>query len=100
MLARAREILPRLQQEYDRDYYSGIICERRARALVRQGTPGSLPMASDWFREAMAYYERAEAIRPAGNDDALLRWNACARFVRRHPQPEPTPDEQMEPYLE
>jgi hypothetical protein len=33
------------------------------------------------LREAMARYEKAEAIRPAGNDDALLRWNACARII-------------------
>jgi hypothetical protein len=29
----------------------------------------------------MANYEKAESIRPAGNDDALLRWNACARII-------------------
>ena len=28
-------------------------------------------------------FEKAEAIRPAGNDDALLRWNACARLIMR-----------------
>ncbi|MBA2736935.1 MAG: hypothetical protein H0U50_09150, partial [Pyrinomonadaceae bacterium] len=31
----------------------------------------------DWF-------ERAEAIRPAGNDDAILRWNGCARIIIRN----------------
>lgn len=29
----------------------------------------------------MDHYEKAESIRPAGNDDALLRWNACARII-------------------
>ena len=29
----------------------------------------------------MACYEKAEAIRPAGNDEALLRWNTCARIL-------------------
>ena len=29
-LRRAREVLPRLRDEYKRAYYSGIICERRA----------------------------------------------------------------------
>ena len=33
--------------------------------------------------EAMECYERAEILRPAGNDDALLRWNACARLIMR-----------------
>jgi hypothetical protein len=31
----------------------------------------------------MQWYERAQAVRPPGNDDSLLRWNACARFLRR-----------------
>src|SRR5947209_17398584 len=30
---RAREVLPRITDEYERIYYSGIICERRARAV-------------------------------------------------------------------
>src|SRR3954465_2410942 len=29
---RAREVLPKLSDEYERTYYAGIICERRARA--------------------------------------------------------------------
>jgi hypothetical protein len=29
----------------------------------------------------MRHYEEAEAIRPPGNDDALLRWNTCARMM-------------------
>ena len=28
--------------------------------------------------------QRAEAIRPAGNDEALLRWNTCARIIERN----------------
>ena len=31
----------------------------------------------------MELYEKAEKIRPAGNDDAILRWNTCARMIRR-----------------
>jgi succinate dehydrogenase / fumarate reductase flavoprotein subunit len=29
--------------------------------------------AYDWLRQAMAHYEKAEAIRPAANDDTILR---------------------------
>ena len=39
----------------------------------------------------MAAYEQAEALRPTGNDDAILRWNACARLLRDRelgPRPE------------
>src|SRR5580765_864906 len=31
---RAREVLPRITDEYERAYYAGIICERRARAQL------------------------------------------------------------------
>ena len=48
----------------------------------------------------MAHYERAEALRPAGNDDALLRWNTCARVLIRNPRLASARDEYVEPYLE
>jgi hypothetical protein len=35
------------------------------------------------FREAMRYFEEAEKIRPPHNDDAILRWNRCARLVEK-----------------
>ena len=81
---RAREVLPRLTDEYDRIYYAGIICERRARAQLQRGALGSAEVASAGFREAMRWYERAEAMRPAGNDEAILRWNTCVRMLARH----------------
>jgi len=82
----ARALLPRLPSEYERVYYAGIICERQARALLNHNRPGSGFVAYPWFREAMDWYEKAEALRPAGNDDAVLRWNTCARFLNRNPQ--------------
>jgi len=33
------------------------------------------------FCEKPLSLEKAEAMRPPGNDDALLRWNACARLI-------------------
>src|SRR5437660_304880 len=62
---RAREVLPRLADEYHRDYYAGIICERRARAQLHRGTLGSAEVAAEWFHEAMKWYEKAEKIRPS-----------------------------------
>ena len=88
--ARARALVPRLAQEYDRIYYSGIVCERRARAHLVHGGPGAGAMAHEWFVDAMALFERAMALRPPGNDDVVLRWNACARTVNRHPELVPT----------
>ena len=77
----AREVLPRLKDPYERAYYEGIICERQAKAHLQRGGPGSQSAAYEFLREAMSFYESAEAMRPAGNDDALLRWNACARMI-------------------
>src|SRR3954447_22031301 len=65
---RAREVVPRLQDEYKRAYYAGIICERCAKAQLRSGAPKSGEMAYGWLREAMEWYEKAEARRPQGND--------------------------------
>jgi hypothetical protein len=82
--SRPHELLPRLQGEYERAYFAGIICERKIRALLNQGSPGARSAAYDGLREAMEWYEKAEAIRPPGNDDAMLRWNACARLITQH----------------
>ena len=35
------------------------------------------------FRTAMSAYVQAAALRNPGNDDALLRWNTCARTIDR-----------------
>jgi hypothetical protein len=99
-VTRARELLPRLPSEYERAYYAGIICERWAKARLSHGGPGSGHVAYESFREAMAWYEKAEAVRPSGNDDAVLRWNTCARVLSRHPQLTPGPREATEPPLE
>ncbi|HEX5074846.1 MAG TPA: hypothetical protein VFW03_16635 [Gemmatimonadaceae bacterium] len=99
-LRRAREVLPRLRDEYKRAYYAGIICERRAKVQRRQTTPGSGSMAYDSFHEAMAWYEKAESIRPSGNDEAILRWNTCARVLASDDHLRPRPVEQYEPVLE
>ncbi|HEV8497806.1 MAG TPA: hypothetical protein VGQ56_13125 [Gemmatimonadaceae bacterium] len=81
---RAREVLPRITDEYERNYYTGIVCERRARAQLHRGTLGSSDVAVEWFREALTWYEKAEQMRPTGNDEAILRWNMCVRLLGRH----------------
>ncbi|MDH4063632.1 MAG: hypothetical protein OEW19_04475 [Acidobacteriota bacterium] len=86
LVARAQELVARLDSAYERAYYAGLIAERRARALLHRGGPGITLSAGDWLREAMSWYERAEGVRPPDNDDARLRWNACARMFGEHPQ--------------
>jgi hypothetical protein len=91
---RARQALANLQSDYDRHYYAGIIAERRAKAQLARG--GSSVGAYDWIVEAMQAFEHADGLRPPGNDDARLRWNACARFLDRHPQLRAASDERVE----
>ena len=90
---RAKEILPRLEREYDRAYYAGIICERLAHAEVRTGKHGSSYSAYELLHEAMKHYEQAEVLRPPSNDDSILRWNTCARFLTTHTNLKPRPQE-------
>jgi hypothetical protein len=94
----AKELLPRLHGEYERCYYAGVICERRGNAHLERTEPGSGGLAYDWLRQAMAWYEKAEAIRPPENDDAVLRWNTCARCITKH-HLRPAPEEGFEPVL-
>lgn len=93
------EVLTRLTDPYEQKYYHGLICERRAKAQLRQGAPGATFDAYEWLCEAMRWYEEAEAMRPVGNDDALLRWNACARMIMGN-HLVPRQSEEMEPMLE
>lgn len=78
--ARVTEYLTRISGDYDRAYYSGIMYERRAKATLEKSGVG----AYELFRQAMECFEKAESMRPAGNDDAILRWNGCARIINRN----------------
>jgi hypothetical protein len=98
-VTQAQEVLSRLHDAYERAYYAGIICERRAKAQLNQGHPGSGHDAYEMLREAMTYYEQAEALRPARNDDALLHWNTCARLIMGN-QLTPRMEEKIELSLE
>ena len=95
----AKAVLPKLKDEYQRAYYAGLICERQAKVRLQQGGPGANHDGYEWLREAMALYEQAEKIKPAGNDDAILRWNACARNILRNNLSARAADG-AEPYLE
>jgi hypothetical protein len=96
----AKELLARVKGEYERAYYSGILAERRAKAKLAQGNPGCNFHAYDGFREAMHWFEKAEAIRPPGNDDAVLRWNSCARMMMANDKIRPAIADPSESMLE
>jgi hypothetical protein len=89
----------RLRDDYERAYYTGLVRERRAKAHLKHDGPVLGPQVYEWLRDAMQWYERAEAIRPAGNDDALLRWNACARLIMHDHRLVPASEERAEPLL-
>lgn len=89
---RAGELVPRLHGEYEQHYYAGLIRERRAGAQLGHHGPGCGGAAYEWLTEAMAYYEKAEALRPPGNDDAILRWNTCARLIQKYDLKPPVED--------
>ena len=80
-ILQAQEVWSRLRDAYERAYYAGIICERRAKARLQQAHPGSGHDAYELLHEAMSWYEQAETLRPPKNDDALLHWNTCARLI-------------------
>lgn len=76
----AERIFRALSNEYERAYYSGILHERKAKAQLRAGRPPHTVRPS--FEAALKCFEEAEGARPAGNDDAILRWNRCVRLLQ------------------
>ena len=78
----AQHHIVQLADEYERAYYTGIVYERKTRAYLRRRN-FVRSSAYDGLREAMQWYERAEALRPPGNVDAVLRWNSCVRAIAR-----------------
>lgn len=80
---RARAVLARLTDPYQKAYYAGIIDERLGHAQLAQGLMHAEAMAHDALRAAMESFEQAERLRQPGNDDAILRWNTCARALER-----------------
>jgi tetratricopeptide (TPR) repeat protein len=89
-----RGYVARVVDEYQRAYYGGLIWERQARAYLKRGKARSSAYGA--FQDALALYEQAEAIRPAGDDSVILRWNACVRSLARE-ELGPPPDEAEQP---
>ena len=77
----AEEVLERIQGEYERTYYAGVIAERWGKTMLHRGTP--IEGVVGWFQKAMARFEAADKLSTPENDEAVLRWNACARLMNR-----------------
>lgn len=80
-VARLLEYVPKIESEYERTYYSGIVYERQGKARLKREYPGAGFDAYELLREAMHWFEKAEPIRPEANEDAVIRWNNCARLI-------------------
>jgi hypothetical protein len=89
----------RLAGDYERAYYSGIVWERRAKALHDDRGRGTHHSVYEWIVKALHYFEQAEHLHAPGNDDAVLRWNTCVRFLKKHPTLVPRADEVPEAIL-
>src|SRR4051812_21231547 len=81
LVRRAQAVLERLTDPYQRAYYAGIISERLGHAQLAHGALHADALAHESLQAAMKAFERAEALRQPGNDDAILRWNTCARAI-------------------
>ena len=78
------ELLPKISDDFKREYYRGIILEREAKAALSRGLPGCQHDAYEWLEEAMEAFQRADKISPDDDDGAILRWNACVRTIDKY----------------
>jgi hypothetical protein len=88
-----------LKAPYDRAYYAGIAWERRAKARHTGGGHGADQYTYEWLVRAMRLFGEAEELRVPGNDDSILRWNACVRFLSSHKELGPRNEGVPEPIL-
>ena len=90
-LPRARSAWSRIESQYEKAYFGGILLERWAKSRLKHGGMGSGEVIYDLLRQAMENFEEAIALAEPGNDDALLRWNTCVRILERRPDLRPGP---------
>lgn len=100
LVAEAKELCDRLSSKYEQQYYHGIVEERMGKAAIKRATPRVKYIAYEHFRTAMEYYEAAEKIRPAGNQDAVLRWNSCVRGIEEFKLEPAKEQDGIQPYLD
>jgi hypothetical protein len=93
----ALALVPSLESAYDRAYYAGIAWERRAKARHHGAGHASQHYAYEWIVKALQLFEEAGQLRAPGNDDAILRWNACVRYLARHKELAPRGEEVSDP---
>ena len=85
----ANTIVERLNSAYCKSYYSGIIFEQRAKYHLKRNIPNSRNIAYGWIIKALNAFGEALTGCDPDNQDAVLRWNYCARFINNHPELKP-----------
>jgi hypothetical protein len=90
----AQDVLAQIKGDYERAYYEGIIWERLANARIRDGGAGGGASAYHALREAMDRYEKAMDFAIRENNDAILRWNTCARVIMQNTDVRPVPEDE------
>ncbi len=98
--SKATEIVLKFTDDYFRSYFTGIIFERRAKAHLKQGVPGSGIITHDWLTKAMEAYGQAIKFADPENQEAMLRWNSCARILDQHPEVKPGAPEVGEMFID
>lgn len=83
-VSNALEVAEKLTNTYQREYCSGLIYERQAMAAFKRQTPRAGYIAFNYLEQALYHYGNALKIRPSTNDEAILRWNACVRFINQY----------------
>lgn len=99
-LQEAQERVSKLTNNYEAAYCLGLIFERQARAALKRKTPRAGYIAYGYLKRAMQHYENAEKVRPETNDESILRWNACVRFIKQHKLKPAPDDERTQPFLD
>jgi tetratricopeptide (TPR) repeat protein len=80
LFAEAEHLFSQLRDPFEGAFYRGLACERQAKTQLAAGIP--LYAVRPLFEQALALYNEAEGLRPAGNDDPILRWNSCVRALQ------------------
>ncbi|GJM32700.1 MAG: hypothetical protein DHS20C18_17010 [Saprospiraceae bacterium] len=99
-LSQALEMLSDLKNEYQRNYYKGLIYERQATAALKRASPRSGYIAYEYLIQAMDWYDKAEKSRPIDNEESILRWNACARMITQHKLRPAQEERDVQPFLD
>jgi hypothetical protein len=96
----AKELCTKLNSKFEQKYYQGIIAERLGKTALLRNTPRVKYISYEHHRTAMGFFEDAEKIQPKGNQDAVLRWNACIRRIKEFDLKRSPDDNSFQPFLD